>query len=78
MQEVPAQETGGRLRRRETLTSETQRELESLRKEVADLRSEIDTLRDFVKALYSLMEEGEQYEAPEGLPASIDFGRINT
>lgn len=51
---------------------------EDLKKEVETLRSELESLREFVKTLYSLVEGGEQYDAPEGLPSGIDFGRINT
>ena len=42
------------------------------------LRSEIDSLRGFVKALYSMMDEDEQYDGPEGMVGGVDFRGINT
>lgn len=76
MQALPAQETGGRLRGRENLKAD--KELENLRGEVASLKAEVENLREFVKALYGMMEEGEEYSPSEELPPAIDFGRINT
>ncbi len=77
MQALPAQETGRRLRGRENLKVAEEQELESLRKEVVSLRSEVETLKDFVKALYSMMDEGECGGSDE-LPPSANYGRIET
>ncbi len=77
MQALPAQETGRRLRGCENLKGTDTAELESLRKEVVSLRSEVETLRDFVKALYSMMDEGDCGGSDE-LPPSANYGRIET
>ncbi|MCQ2085438.1 MAG: hypothetical protein MJZ21_04755 [archaeon] len=60
------------------MNKEEAKQFQDLKKEVEALKSEVEGLREFVKALYSMMDEGESYEQSEGLPAGFDFGRINT
>lgn len=54
------------------------KQLQDLKDEIESLKSEVGSLREFVKALYSMMDEGEPYEQSGELPASLDLGRINT
>ena len=53
-------------------------QMQALRDEIAMLRSELDSLQKFVKALYSMMDEGEDCDCAEGFPAAVDFRGINT
>ena len=59
-------------------TEQELQQMQALRDEIATLRSEIDSLRGFVKALYSMMDEDEQYDGPEGMVGGVDFRGINT
>ena len=60
------------------MTEQELQQMQALRDEIATLRSEIDSLRGFVKALYSMMDEDEQYYGPEGMVGGVDFRGINT
>ena len=60
------------------MTEQELQQMQALRDEIATLRSEIDSLRGFVKALYSMMDEDEQYDSPEGMVGGVDFRGINT
>ena len=60
------------------MTEQELQQMQALRDEIATLRSEIDSLRGFVKALYSMMDEDEQYDGPEGMVGGMDFRGINT
>lgn len=51
-------------------------QIEELKNEVSKLRSEVDSLHEFVKTLYAMIDEGEDYGGPGLLPA-IDFGGVN-
>ena len=60
------------------MTEQELQQMQALRDEIATLRSEIDSPRGFVKALYSMMDEDEQYDGPEGMVGGVDFRGINT
>ena len=60
------------------MTEQELQQMQALRDEIATLRSEIDSLRGFVKALYSMMDEDEQYDGPAGMVGGVDFRGINT
>ena len=60
------------------MTEQELQQMHALKDEIATLRSEIDSLRGFVKALYSMMDEDEQYDGPEGMVGGVDFRGINT
>ncbi|AGI47196.1 hypothetical protein TALC_00182 [Thermoplasmatales archaeon BRNA1] len=54
------------------------KELQDLRMEVISLRNEVKTLRDFVRGLYVMMNEGEDYEGVADFLGGAEFGRLNT
>ena len=60
------------------MTEQELQQMQALKDEIATLRSEIDSLRGFVKALYSMMDEDEQYDGTEGMVGGVDFRGINT
>ena len=60
------------------MTEQELKQMQALKDEVASLRSELNSLRGFVKALYSMMDEDEQSDGPEGLADGVDFRGINT
>ena len=51
-------------------------QIEELKTEISKLRSEVDSLHEFVKTLYAMLDEGEEYEG-SGLMPAIDFGGVN-
>lgn len=51
--------------------------LEELEDEVARLKTEINDLKEFVKTLYSMIDEGQDYEQPQGMMPAVDFGGMN-
>jgi len=54
-------------------------ELDALKQQVAALRDEVRDLQDFVKALYAMIDSGEEEDdAPEGFSGVPVFGRSNT
>lgn len=61
------------------MTPDEERELRDLRQEVTMLRGEVKDLRDFVKAMYAMLnEDGEEYDAPPDFVGGMEFGRTNT
>ncbi|MGI6008694.1 MAG: hypothetical protein ACOX8X_01015 [Methanomethylophilus sp.] len=54
-----------------------QAEIESLRMQVSDLQAEVRQLREFVKSLYALLNEDEDYQ-PDDYEGGVEFGRVNT
>jgi hypothetical protein len=52
-------------------------DIESLRAEVKALRSEVKDLKDFVKVIYSMLDDGEEYDAPCDF-GGAEIGRFNT
>ena len=53
-------------------------QIEALRLEVEDLKREVADLREFVKGLYAMLNEGEEYEVSPGFLGGAEYGRINT
>lgn len=53
-------------------------EIESLRLEVASLRKEVGELRDFVRGLFAMLNEGEDYEGASDFMGGAEYGRMNT
>lgn len=51
---------------------------EELQKEIDELRTEIKTLKDFVKALYAMINEEEEYEPSSDYKGGVEVGRFNT
>lgn len=54
------------------------REIEALRMEVASLRKEVTELRDFIRGLFAMMNEGEEYEGMPEFMGGAEYGRMNT
>ncbi|MEE3401357.1 MAG: hypothetical protein VZQ28_05295 [Methanomethylophilus sp.] len=52
-------------------------EIENLRLQVRDLKAEVRQLREFVKSLYALLNEDEEYP-PDDYEGGVEFGRVNT
>ncbi|MCH3978193.1 MAG: hypothetical protein LKJ94_04360 [Candidatus Methanomethylophilus sp.] len=52
-------------------------EIENLRLQVRDLKAEVRQLREFVKSLYALLNEDEEYQ-PDDYEGGVEFGRVNT
>ena len=55
-----------------------EKELEVLRVQVADLQKEVAELREFVKSLYLILSEGDEYEGTPGFMGGAEYGRPNT
>lgn len=55
-----------------------EKEIESLRAEVKALRSEVKDLKDFIKVIYSMISEDEEYDAPGEFLGGAELGRFNT
>ena len=53
-------------------------ETEDLRQEIAYLRKEVEDLREFVKGMYLMLNEGEEYEGLPGFLGGAEYGRMNT
>ena len=53
-------------------------QIESLRLEVSELKREVSDLREFIKGLYAMLNEGEEYEVTPGFLGGAEYGRINT
>jgi len=53
-------------------------QIESLRLEVSELKREVSDLREFIKGLYAMLNEGEEYEVAPGFLGGAEYGRINT
>ncbi|MDR2846216.1 MAG: hypothetical protein LBV63_02930 [Candidatus Methanoplasma sp.] len=53
-------------------------ELKSLKEEVRALRSEVDTLKDFVRAMYSMIGDDEEYDSTDEFVNGLNSGRFNT
>ncbi len=51
-------------------------QIEELKAEITKLRGEVDSLHEFVKTLYAMLDEGEDYDGSDLLPA-LDFGGVN-
>ena len=60
------------------MTDPRDKEIESLRLEVETLRKELDDIREFVKGLYAILNEGEEYEIAPGFLGGAEYGRSNT
>jgi cell division protein FtsB len=58
------------------MTKAELQQIQDLRDEVAKLRQEVDSLHEFVKALYSMMEEDGEYEQNRVITPA-DFGGMN-
>ena len=54
------------------------RELSELRLEVQELKREVEDLREFIKGLYAMLNEGEEYAGSPGFLGGAAYGRINT
>ena len=53
-------------------------QIEALRLEVGELKREVADLREFIKGLYSMLNEGEEYEMAPGFLGGAEYGRMNT
>jgi len=51
---------------------------EELQKEIDDLKQEVKGLKDFVKALYAMMNEEEEYQPSTDYKGGAEVGRFNT
>jgi len=60
------------------MTDPRDKEIESLRLEVETLRKELADIREFVKGLYAMLNEGEEYEMTPGFLGGAEYGRSNT
>jgi len=60
------------------MTPDEMRKFQELRSEVNTLRDEVNTLREFVKGLYAMMNEGEEYEGLPNFLGGAEYGRTNT
>ena len=58
------------------MTEPEERELKDLRMEVKNLKSE--ELREFIKALYAMLNEDEEYQSSDDFLGGIEYGRTNT
>ncbi|MCQ2070164.1 MAG: hypothetical protein MJZ68_03445 [archaeon] len=58
--------------------TDSEREIRDLRMEVETLRNEVNELKEYVKILYSLLNEEEGYEASPDFTGGVEFGRANT
>ncbi|MCK9322407.1 MAG: hypothetical protein RBR05_00665 [Candidatus Methanomethylophilaceae archaeon] len=54
------------------------KDVESLKAEVKALRTEVKDLKDFIKAMYSMISEDEEYDAPGEFVGGVEVGRFNT
>ncbi|NLU46246.1 MAG: hypothetical protein GXX87_04830 [Euryarchaeota archaeon] len=55
------------------------RDIEQLKTEIKALRTEIKDLKEFVRALYSMIDDGEEEEYLCGdFPGGVEVGRYNT
>ena len=54
------------------------KEIAELRLEVQELKREVEDLREFIKGLYAMLNEGEEYEGSPGFLGGAEYGRINT
>lgn len=52
-------------------------EIESLKAEIKALRTEVKDLKEFVKAMYGMLGEDEEYESSE-YSGGAELGRYNT
>jgi hypothetical protein len=53
-------------------------ELKSLKEEIRALRSEVDTLKDFVRAMYSMIGDDEDFDDGNEFVNNLSSGRYNT
>lgn len=59
------------------MTEPTENEIR-MQKEIDDLKSEVQSLKEFVKALYAMInEDDEEYDASDYL-GGAEVGRFNT
>jgi len=52
-------------------------DITALKAEISALKTEIEGLKEFVKAMYSMMSDEEDYESSE-LMGNVNMGRYNT
>lgn len=52
-------------------------DIESLRAEIKALKTEVNSLKEFVKAMYCMLNEEEEYEAGD-FTGGAEMGRFNT
>jgi hypothetical protein len=53
-------------------------DIELLKTEVRALRSEVKDLKDFVRVLYSMIDDGEEEYLCGDFPGGVEVGRYNT
>ena len=59
-------------------TEELRSEVADLELQVADLKKEVEELRDFIRGMYMMLSEGEEYEGMPGFLGGAEYGRPNT
>ncbi|MDD2626269.1 MAG: hypothetical protein PHT00_02120 [Candidatus Methanomethylophilus sp.] len=61
------------------MSSPEQQELTLLKNQVASLQEQVRDLRDFVRAIYTMIENDDgEYEAPADFVGGMEYGRTNT
>ena len=58
--------------------SDTESEIKALRMQVTELQKEVTELREFVKSMYLMLSEGDEYEGNPAFLGGAEYGRPNT
>ena len=58
--------------------SDTESEIKALRMQVTELQKEVTELREFIKSMYLMLSEGEEYEGNPAFLGGAEYGRPNT
>lgn len=53
-------------------------DITELRQEIVYLKKEVEDLREFIKGMYLMLNEGEEYESLPGFLGGAEYGRMNT
>lgn len=58
--------------------TDTEKEIQTLHLQVNELQKEVAELREFIKSMYLMLSEGDEYEGNPAFLGGAEYGRPNT